>query len=180
MTFSQLTPGSTLHILESIGTFKKSIAYNTGTVVSVSKPYDEPLPTNQQPFQLTPPIRRKLVDVVLTCCGEQKTLSVAEEKTVTSDPSIGLTVAIDKQSIIDMVKKNYDENKAKRDAIVKYEEEMNKCQDILDMLEDKKQVDVPQEVIAAEASKISELESEMSELKAAMAEFKELKAKFGI
>lgn len=37
MTFSQLTSGTNIHVLEITGTFKKSTTYSLGKVVSVSK-----------------------------------------------------------------------------------------------------------------------------------------------
>ena len=80
MTFSQLTPGTNIHVLEITGTFKKSTTYSLGKVVSVSKPYDEPLPPGQFPMPMQN--RRKLVDLVISCDGEQKKLSVSEDKTM--------------------------------------------------------------------------------------------------
>ena len=67
-----------IHVLEITGTFKKSTTYSLGKVVSVSKPYDEPLPPGQFPMPMQN--RRKLVDLVISCDGEQKKLSVSEDK----------------------------------------------------------------------------------------------------
>nr|DAE94982.1 MAG TPA: hypothetical protein [Caudoviricetes sp.]DAH97738.1 MAG TPA: hypothetical protein [Caudoviricetes sp.]DAJ18240.1 MAG TPA: hypothetical protein [Podoviridae sp. ctY3D12]DAN87427.1 MAG TPA: hypothetical protein [Caudoviricetes sp.] len=44
MLFNQLTTGDNVYIVEVVGTFKKTTEYNIGSVVSVSKVYDEPLP----------------------------------------------------------------------------------------------------------------------------------------
>lgn len=52
MTFSQLTSGTRIHVLEITGTFKKNTTYSLGTVVSVSKPYDEPMPPTQFPMPM--------------------------------------------------------------------------------------------------------------------------------
>ena len=78
MTFSQLTSGTRIHVLEITGTFKKNTTYSLGTVVSVSKPYDEPVPPTQFPMPMQN--RRKLVDLVISCDGEQRKLSVSEDK----------------------------------------------------------------------------------------------------
>lgn len=43
-TFAQLNIGEPIHVLEVVGTFKKSTAYYKGIVTSVSKIYEEPLP----------------------------------------------------------------------------------------------------------------------------------------
>lgn len=71
MTFSQLTSGTRIHVLEITGTFKKNTTYSLGTVVSVSKPYDEPVPPTQFPMPMQKN-RRKLVDLVISCDGEQR------------------------------------------------------------------------------------------------------------
>jgi hypothetical protein len=41
ITFSQLSIGDPIHVLEVVGTFKKSTNYYSGTIASVSKVYDE-------------------------------------------------------------------------------------------------------------------------------------------
>lgn len=46
--------------------------------------------------------RRKLVDLVISCDGEQKKLSVSEDKTMMTDSTIGLTIATDKTQIVDI------------------------------------------------------------------------------
>ena len=60
--------------------------------------------------------RRKLVDIIIVCDGEQKKLAVAEDKTIMTDSNIGLTIATDKTQIIDMIKKSYNDCKIKRKA----------------------------------------------------------------
>lgn len=79
--------------------------------------------------------RRKLVDVFISCNGESKKLSVPAERSIINDTSIGLTVATNKEEIANMVRQNYNEFKAKKEAASKYDEEMEKCKDILDQLE---------------------------------------------
>lgn len=88
-----------------------------GEVVSVSKPYDEPLPPGQFPMPMQN--RRKLVDLVISCDGEQKKLSVSEDKTMMTDSTIGLTIATDKTQIVDMVKQSYNDCKVKKESVLK-------------------------------------------------------------
>ena len=99
----------------------------------VSNPYDEALPQGQ--FPIPGQNRRKLVDVFISCNGESKKLSVPAERSIINDTSIGLTVATNKEEIANMVRQNYNEFKAKKEAASKYDEEMDKCKDILDQLE---------------------------------------------
>ena len=99
----------------------------------VSNPYDEALPQGQ--FPIPGQNRRKLVDVFISCNGESKKLSVPAERSIINDTSIGLTVATNKEEIANMVRQNYNEFKAKKEAASKYDEEMEKCKDILDQLE---------------------------------------------
>lgn len=102
ITFAQLNIGDPIHVLEITGTFKKSTTYYKGTVMNVSKVYDEPLPPQQ--FPLPNQNRKKLVDITIGCDGEQKKLSVEEGKSIITDGTVGLTIATDKQQIITMVK----------------------------------------------------------------------------
>jgi uncharacterized protein YcfL len=69
-----------------------------------------------------------LVDIVISCGGEQKKLTVEEGKSLINDTQLGLTVATDKQHI---VKSSYNEYKAKKEAVARYDEEMTKCEAIL-------------------------------------------------
>lgn len=155
ITFSQLSQGDSIHVLEVTGTFKKTTNYCLGAISAVSKPYEEQMPPQQ--FPMPNQIRRKLVDITITCDGEQKKLSVEEGKSIITDSTIGLTVATDKQQIVDMVKRTYNDYKAKKEAMAKYDEEMNKCENIL------KQLDVKEE--KEEDPRISQLQSEVQELK---------------
>lgn len=93
------------------------------------------------------------------CDGEQKKLSVEENKSIVTDGAVGLTIATDKQQIITMVKNNYNEYKAKKEALAKYEEEMNKCDAIL------KQLDYQEENLKQEDPRIKELQEQVAELK---------------
>lgn len=155
ITFSQLNQGDSIHVLEVTGTFKKTTNYYLGVISAVSKPYEEQMPPQQ--FPMPNQIRRKLVDITISCDGEQKKLSVEESKSIITDSTIGLTVATDKQQIVDMVKRTYNEYKAKREAIAKYDEEMQKCEAILNKLDIKPEV--------KEDPRISELQTQVDELK---------------
>lgn len=72
--------------------------------------------------------------------------------------SIGLTISTDKQEIINIVRNQYDTYKQRKEAIAKCDEEMAKCQVLLDKL------GVDNEP-ARENDKILELQKEVSELK---------------
>ena len=120
-----------------------------------TKVYDEQLPPQQ--FPLPNQTRRKLVDIVISCDGEQKKLSVDDNKSIVTDTNIGLTVATDKQQIINMVRTTYNEYKAKKEAMARYDEEMQKCEAILNKLDIKPEVQ--------EDPRIAELQSQVNELK---------------
>lgn len=143
--------------LEIIGTFKKSTNYFAGNIVSVSKVYDEPLPPQQ--FPMPNQNRKKLVDIVISCGGEQKKLTVEEGKSLINDTQLGLTVATDKQHIVNMVKSSYNEYKAKKEAVARYDEEMTKCEAIL------KQLDYTEKEPEKEDPRIQELQDQVRELK---------------
>lgn len=77
---------------------------------------------------------------------------------IITDNSIGLTISTDKQEIINIVRNQYDTYKQRKEAIAKCDEEMAKCQVLLDKL------GVDNEP-ARENDKILELQKEVSELK---------------
>ena len=160
MTFSQLTSGDSIHVLEITGTFKKNTTYSLGTVVSVSNQYDEPLPPTQFPMPMQN--RRKLVDIIIVCDGEQKKLSVAEDKTIMTDSNIGLTIATDKTQIIDMVRKSYNDCKIKKESVVKYDEEMRRCEDILKILNSNSDITTN---VTKDFKEFDELKAEVKEIK---------------
>lgn len=160
MTFSQLTPGTNIHILEMTGTFRKSTNYSLGTIVSVSKPYDEPLAPTQFPMPMQN--RRKLVDITIVCDGEQKKLSVSDNKSIMTDSSIGLTIATDKKDIIDMVKQSYETCKIKKANVIRYDEEMKRCEDILKILDTPKDITTD---VTKDFKEFDELKAEVKEIK---------------
>ena len=161
MTFSQLTTGTGIHVLEVTGTFRKNTTYSLGTVISVSNPYEEPLQPGQ--FQMPGQVRRKLVDLVISCDGEQKKLSVSEDKNIMTDSLIGLTIATDKDAIINKVRQSYNDCKIKKESLAKYDEEMRRCEDILKTLNTTTQ-DMTTNV-AKDFKEFDDLKAEVRELK---------------
>lgn len=156
MTFDKLNQGDNVYIIEVVGTFKKTTEYNVGTVISVSNAYDEPLQPGQ--FQLPNQPRKKLIDVTIQCNGEQKKFSIPENKSTITDSTLGLTISTNKQEIINIVRSQYDTYKQRKEAIAKCDEEMAKCQQLLDKLEIHNEP-------TNENSKIVELQNEINELK---------------
>lgn len=126
------------------------------------KLHDEALPQGQ--FPIPGQNRRKLVDVFISCNGESKKLSVPAERSIINDTSIGLTVATNKEEIANMVRQNYNEFKAKKEAASKYDEEMEKCKDILDQLE--AQVEIPTVTNTVDNSKeINDLKNDVADIR---------------
>lgn len=157
---SQLTSGTRIHVLEITGTFKKNTTYSLGTVVSVSKPYDEPMPPTQFPMPMQN--RRKLVDLVISCDGEQRKLSVSEDKTMMTDSNIGLTIATEKSQIVNMVKQSLEDCRIKKESLSKIDEEMRRCEDILKILNVNSDITTN---VTKDFKELDELRAEVKELK---------------
>lgn len=149
--------GDNVYIIEVVGTFKKTTEYNVGTVISVSNAYDEPLQPGQ--FQLPNQPRKKLIDVTIQCNGEQKKFSIPENRTVITDNNLGLTISTDKQEIVGIIRNQYNTYKARKESIAKCDEEMSKCQALLEKL------DIPKEPTNTEDPRLKELQDEVNELK---------------
>ena len=141
---------------EVIGTFKKTTEYNEGQVTQVSNVYEEPLPPGQIPMPNQQ--RKKLVDITIQCNGESKKFTIPENKSTITDSTLGLTISTNKQEIINIVRSQYDTYKQRKEAIAKCDEEMAKCQQLLDKLEIHNEP-------TNENSKIVELQNEINELK---------------
>lgn len=156
MLFNQLNIGDKVYIIEVIGTFKKTTEYNEGQVTQVSNVYEEPLPPGQ--FPMPNQQRKKLVDITIQCNGESKKFTIPENKSTITDSSLGLTISTNKQEIISIVRSQYNTYKQRKEAIAKCDEEMSKCQQLLDKLEVTNDTD-------KEDSKITELQKEINELK---------------
>ena len=106
--------------------------------------------------------RRKLVDLVISCDGEQKKLSVSEDKTMMTDSTIGLTIATDKTQIVDMVKQSYNDCKVKKESVLKYDEEMRRCEDILKLLNTTPDITTN---VTKDFKELDDLKAEVKELK---------------
>lgn len=152
ITGSQVSAGT--------GTFKKNTTYSLGTVVSVSKPYDEPMPPTQFPMPMQN--RRKLVDLVISCDGEQRKLSVSEDKTMMTDSSIGLTIATEKSQIVNMVRQSLEDCRVKKESLSKIDEEMRRCEDILKILNVNSDITTN---VTKDFKELDELRAEVKELK---------------
>lgn len=140
----------------SAATPKKTTEYNEGSVTQVSAVYDEPLPPGQFPMPNQP--RKRIVDITIQCNGETKKFTIPENKSVITDSALGLTISTDKQEIINIVRNQYDTYKQRKEAIAKCDEEMAKCQALLDKLGIN---DKP----AKENDEIIALQKEVNELK---------------
>lgn len=134
--------------------------YSLGTVVSVSKPYDEPMPPTQFPMPMQN--RRKLVDLVISCDGEQRKLSVSEDKTMMTDSNIGLTIATEKSQIVNMVRQSLDDCRIKKESLSKIDEEMRRCEDILKILNVNSDITTN---VTKDFKELDELRAEVKELK---------------
>lgn len=132
--FKDLKVGDNVFILENAGTFRKVNTYNIGTITQVSQPYDDM--SNVNPY-MSQTMRKKLIDITITCEGVQKKLTVGAEKTTMTDNIIGLTVSTDKQELVNQVTNQCREYEQKIKAIESYREELRKCHDLLALLGDR-------------------------------------------
>lgn len=69
------------------------------------------------------------------------------------------SISTDKQEIIDILRNQYNTYKARKESIAKCDEEMAKCQSLLEKL------DIPKEINNVEDPRIKELQDEVNELK---------------
>lgn len=99
---------------------------------------------------------------VLGICPKQKKLSVSEDKTMMTDSTIGLTIATDKTQIVDMVKQSYNDCKVKKESVLKYDEEMRRCEDILKLLNTTPDITTN---VTKDFKELDELKAEVKELK---------------
>lgn len=137
MVFSQLKNGDIVYIIEVIGTFKKNMEYNIGTVTSVSNIYEEPIP--QQQFPMPNQVRKKVVDINIQSNGETKKFTVPEDRSTITDTQLGLTISTNKEEIANIIRNQYNIYKTRKESIAKCDEEMEKCQAILNKLDYKEQ-----------------------------------------
>ena len=144
MMFKDLKVGDSVFILENAGTFRKVNTYNVGTITFIGQPYDDL--TNTNPY-MSSQMRRKLIDVTITCEGVQKKLTVGADKTTITDNVIGLTVSTDKQELVTQVTNQCREYEQKIKAIESYREELRKCHELLNLLGDRPMQPVHDETI---------------------------------
>lgn len=130
MEFKDLKVGDQVYILESSGTFRKVNTYNIGTVIEIGQQYDD---NTSNPY-LNQMLKRKLVDVTISCEGIQKRLTVGADKTSITDNTIGLTVSTNKEELVTQINNKYKEYQDKISAIELYKEEAEKCKKILQQL----------------------------------------------
>lgn len=134
MVFKDLKIGDNVFILENAGTFRKINTYNIGTITQIGQPYDDM--TNVNPY-MNSQTRRKLIDITITCEGVQKKLTVGADKSTITDNVIGLTVSTDKNELVTQVNNQCKEYEQKIKAIESYRQELRKCHELLDLLNDK-------------------------------------------
>lgn len=106
--------------------------------------------------------RRKLVDLVISCDGEQRKLSVSEDKTMMTDSNIGLTIATEKSQIINMVRQSLEDCRIKKESLSKIDEEMRRCEDILRILNVNSDITTN---VTKDFKELDELIAEVKELK---------------
>lgn len=70
-----------------------------------------------------------------------------------------VTTSTDKQEIVNILRNQYNTYKARKESIAKCDEEMSKCQALLEKL------DIPKEPTNTEDPRIKELQDEVNELK---------------
>ena len=131
MNFKDLKVGSPIYILESAGTFLKTNVYYVGSVSSIGAVYDDNSMNN--PY-LTSSLKKKLIDITVSCNGVSKKLTVNADKDIMCDVSIGLTIATNKQQLVNQVTSLYRDCEQKIASIEYYKSEADKCRKILDQL----------------------------------------------
>lgn len=152
MEFKDLKIGNSVYILENAGTFRKINTYNIGTVVQVTQPYDDA--TINNPY-LANTLKKKVIDITISCEGIQKKLTVGADKTTITDPSIGLTISTSKDELVTQLQTQYKEYQDKIQAIEFYKEEANKCKRILEQLKNSQQSTDNDTVTTADIIKVS-------------------------
>lgn len=101
-------------------------------------------------------------DLVISCDGEQRKLSVSEDKTMMTDSNIGLTIATEKSQIINMVRQSLEDCRIKKESLSKIDEEMRRCEDILKILNVNSDITTN---VTKDFKELDELRAEVKELK---------------
>lgn len=141
------------HTAEASGASLPVFISVSGSVSTASNTHNIPLPMQN---------RRKLVDLVISCDGEQRKLSVSEDKTMMTDSSIGLTIATEKSQIVNMVRQSLDDCRIKKESLSKIDEEMRRCEDILKILNVNSDITTN---VTKDFKELDELRAEVKELK---------------
>lgn len=94
--------------------------------------------------------------------GEQRKLSVSEDKTMMTDSSIGLTIATEKSQIVNMVRQSLDDCRIKKESLSKIDEEMRRCEDILKILNINSDITTN---VTKDFKELDDLKAEVKELK---------------
>lgn len=97
-----------------------------------------------------------------SCDGEQRKLSVSEDKTMMTDSSIGLTIATEKSQIVNMVRQSLDDCRIKKESLSKIDEEMRRCEDILKILNVNSDITTN---VTKDFKELDDLKAEVKELK---------------
>lgn len=107
-----------------------------------------------------------VIKAISDCCcttdGEQRKLSVSEDKTMMTDSSIGLTIATEKSQIVNMVRQSLDDCRIKKESLSKIDEEMRRCEDILKILNINSDITTN---VTKDFKELDDLKAEVKELK---------------
>lgn len=169
LNLTQMNADNRLSICQQTNTLQNAITSGFNTLSSENatrfnilgaKIYDEPVPPTQFPMPMQN--RRKLVDLVISCDGEQRKLSVSEDKTMMTDSSIGLTIATEKSQIVNMVRQSLDDCRIKKESLSKIDEEMRRCEDILKILNVNSDITTN---VTKDFKELDDLKAEVKELK---------------
>lgn len=102
------------------------------------------------------------INTLSTNDGEQRKLSVSEDKTMMTDSNIGLTIATEKSQIINMVRQSLEDCRIKKESLSKIDEEMRRCEDILKILNVNSDITTN---VTKDFKELDELRAEVKELK---------------
>lgn len=97
------------------------------------------------------------VNLNLTQMNSDNRLSICQQTN-----TFGLTIATDKTQIVDMVKQSYNDCKVKKESVLKYDEEMRRCEDILKLLNTTPDITTN---VTKDFKELDELKAEVKELK---------------
>lgn len=163
LNLTQMNADNRLSICQQTNTLQNAITSGFNTLSSENATRFNILGA-KPPTQFPMPMqnRRKLVDLVISCDGEQRKLSVSEDKTMMTDSSIGLTIATEKSQIVNMVRQSLDDCRIKKESLSKIDEEMRRCEDILKILNINSDITTN---VTKDFKELDDLKAEVKELK---------------